>query len=136
MKQVSDISIIGNGVLGKAAALGFAQAGLSVTLLGSSSIEPPKNLSESESVWDVRVYALNQATQALLSSLRVWEAMDSSRIVAVDAMTIKGDDKRNAGLLFFDAYRTRVKSLAWIVEDKNLHCALDAALRFARHVQI
>jgi len=137
MHLQSDICIIGNGAIGKTAALGFAQAGLSVNLLS-----PPMGgdaNSAARDDWDVRVYALNHVAQKLLSSLRVWDALDASRVAAVNAMQVNGDgDKggvQGAGKLGFDAYGARVGALAWIVEDRNLNQALDAALKFAPKVR-
>src|ERR1700693_2888756 len=75
----SDICIIGNGAIGKTAALGLAQAGLSVTLLAPDSA-PPSPLSAN---WDVRVYALNQVARSLLSKVKVWDALDAARIAPV-----------------------------------------------------
>ena len=136
MQLHSDICIVGNGAIGKVAALGFAQAGQSVTLL----CPPPGPLSglpvAPAAGWDVRVYALNHVAHDLLSSLKVWDALDSSRIAPVDAMDVNGDGGQNAGHLAFDAYGARVGALAWIVEDANLNQALDAALRFAPNVRI
>lgn len=132
MQLQSNICVIGNGAVGKAAALGFAQAGLSVTLL-----VPPSAPSTSSAVpasWDVRVYALNHVAHDLLSSLKVWNALDASRVAAVDAMIVEGDGAQ-AGKLAFDAYGARTGALAWIVEDSNLNAALDAALKFAPNLR-
>ncbi|MES2538725.1 MAG: UbiH/UbiF family hydroxylase [Pseudomonadota bacterium] len=132
MNLHSDVCIVGNGAVGKATALGFAQSGLSVTLLcpsSTASAAPPSG-------WDVRVYALNQVARDLLSSVKVWDALDASRVTAVDAMIVKGDGEQGAGKLAFDAYSARVSALAWIVEDSNLNHALDAALKFAPNVHI
>lgn len=130
----SNICVVGNGAVGKAAALGFAQAGLSVTLLA-----PPGSASSGAQVssgdWDVRVYALNQVAHDLLSSLKVWHALDSARVAVVDAMVVKGDGEQ-AGALSFDAYGARTGALAWILEDRNLNTALEAALRFAPNMRI
>lgn len=131
----SDVCIIGNGAIGKAAALGFAQAGISVTLLAPSSV-PRAFAAQDASHWDARVYALNRVARTFLSSIKVWDAMDASRIAPVDAMMVRGDSDRHAGHLAFDAYGARVEALAWIVEDSNLNQALDAALRFAPGVKI
>jgi 2-octaprenylphenol hydroxylase len=133
MHLQSDICIIGNGAIGKTAALGFAQAGLSVTLL-SPPAAPEVNVGAGDD-WDVRVYALNYVAQNLLSSLRVWDALDASRVAPVDAMQVHGDGEQGAGQLGFDAYGARVGALAWIVEDRNLNQALDAALKFAPKVR-
>lgn len=125
MQQASEILVVGDGAVGKAAALGFAQAGLSVTLLGDGAA-----VAASSDDWDVRVYALNSVAHDLLSRLRVWPALDHCRVTAVDSMVVHGDGPR-AGNLVFDAYGARAAELAWIVEDRNLNQALDAALRFA-----
>jgi 2-octaprenylphenol hydroxylase len=160
----SDICIIGNGAIGKTAALGFAQAGASVTLVdaragvpsgasspSSSALASPKpspqaalpfadagashERAAADDDWDLRVYAVNPLAQALLSRLRVWDAIDAARICAVDAMQVHGDAAQQAGELGFDAYGARVGALAWIVEDRNLNRALDSALQFSANVR-
>lgn len=129
MQYQSNICIIGNGAVGKAAALGFSQAGLSVTLINPPS--PPSGaIAAPIPSWDVRVFALNHVAHDLLSSVKVWQALDASRVAAVDGMVVKGDGAQ-PGNLEFDAYSARAGALAWIVEDSNLNHALDAALKFA-----
>jgi 2-octaprenylphenol hydroxylase len=132
MHVQSDVCIIGDGAIGKAAALGFAQAGLKVSLLSPAA---PTASSVVKEEWDVRVYAVNHIAQTLLSSVKVWDALDASRVEPVDSMVVNGDGA-TAGELAFDAYGARVGTLAWIVEDRNLNQALDAALKFASNVQI
>lgn len=135
MNLQSDVCVIGNGAIGKVTALGFAQAGSSVTLLIPATATPGP-ASTQPSPWDVRVYAFNRVARTLLSSVKVWDALDASRIAPVDAMIVKGDGSKDAGNLAFDAYSARVNALAWIVEDSNLNQALDAALKFASNVRI
>jgi 2-octaprenylphenol hydroxylase len=127
----SDVCIVGNGAIAKTAALGLAQAGYSVTMLAP----PARPTVPDESSWDVRVYALNRTAHTLLSTLKVWGALDAARVAPVDTMQVNGDGK-DAGLLAFDAFSAHVGTLAWIVEDRNLNQALDAALRFAPKVQL
>lgn len=132
----SDICIIGNGAIGKTAALGFAQAGLSVILVDAGPSRPvPVPVVSAEPAWDLRVYALNPLAQQQLKQIKVWDALDADRVTAVDAMVVKGDDDRFGGGLTFDAYGARIGALAWIVEDGNLNQALDTALKFASNVQ-
>lgn len=126
----TDVCVIGNGAIGKTAALGFAQAGRRVTLLGATSGGTSDNTQ-----WDQRVYAINPAARSLLGRLKVWDALDAARIAVVDAMVVKGDGNR-AGELGFDAYGAHADALAWIVEDRNLNQALDAALRFAPNLTV
>jgi ubiquinone biosynthesis UbiH/UbiF/VisC/COQ6 family hydroxylase len=73
--------------------------------------------------------------QKLLSTLKVWGALDMTRVAPVDAMDVKGDGE-TGGHLGFDAFGAHTGTLAWIVEDSNLNTALDAALRFAQNVDI
>lgn len=135
----TDVCIVGNGAIAKTTALGFAQAGHSVTLLAPPARPAPDAgasaaSSAAERPWDVRVYALNHTAHDLLTALKVWGALDLERVAAVDAMDVHGDGA-GGGSLGFDAFGARVGTLAWIVEDQNLNGALDAALKFAHNVQ-
>lgn len=128
----SDISIVGDGAVGKSAALGLAQAGLSVVLLRSGSANVSMGMTPD---WDVRVFALNHVAHDLLDSLKVWGALDASRLAPVSAMQVHDAAESGSGKLDFDAYGAYINELAWIVEDKNLNQALDSALRFAPNIQ-
>jgi ubiquinone biosynthesis UbiH/UbiF/VisC/COQ6 family hydroxylase len=131
----SDVCIVGNGAIAKTAALGFAQAGHSVTLLVPPARPAPPAPSGAGKPWDVRVYALNHTAHELLAALKVWGALDLERVAPVDAMLVHGDGK-HAGALMFDAFGAHAGTLAWIVEDSNLNQALDAALKFAHNVHL
>jgi ubiquinone biosynthesis UbiH/UbiF/VisC/COQ6 family hydroxylase len=131
----SDVCIVGNGAIAKTAALGLSQAGHSVTLLvPPARHDAPEAAAAGEKPWDVRVYALNHTAHTLLSSLKVWGALDMARVAPVDAMDVHGDGAQG-GHLGFDAFGAHAGALAWIVEDSNLNQALDAALRFAQNVE-
>src|SRR5471032_352712 len=89
----SDICIVGNGAIAKTAALALAQAGLSVTLLAPSApaAAAAPAPAPADPGWDARVYALNHTARDLLSSLKVWDALDPARVAPVDAMIVNGD---------------------------------------------
>ena len=129
----SDICIVGNGAIAKTTALAFSQAGQSVTMLSPTT--PAASAPAGDPGWDVRVYALNHTAHDLLCALKVWGALDAARVAPVDAMLVNGDGA-HAGGLAFDAYGAHTGTLAWIVEDRNLNQALDAALKFAPNVQL
>jgi ubiquinone biosynthesis UbiH/UbiF/VisC/COQ6 family hydroxylase len=131
----SDVCVVGNGAIAKTTALGFAQAGHTVVLLVPPATTSPTPAPGAEQPWDVRVYAVNHTAHTLLSSLKVWGALDASRIQAVEAMVVNGDGKQ-PGDLAFDAFGAHVGALAWIVEDRNLNQSLDAALKFAPNVTV
>ena len=129
----TDVCVIGNGTIGKTLALGLAQAGRTVTLMcpNQAAIAP----QPASPAWDLRVYALNGSARALLQNLKVWDALDLTRVAPVDAMSVHGDGD-HAGQIAFDSYGARTEALAWIVEDSNLNQALDAALRFTPNVTL
>ena len=132
----SDICVVGDGAVGKAAALGLAQAGLSVVLLSAGAAASASNLSLAlPEALDVRVFALNHVAHHLLHSLKVWDALDSSRLASVTAMQVSDAAPDTSGSINLDAYGSYISELAWIVEDGNLNCALEAALRFAPNIQ-
>ena len=126
----SQVCIVGDGAVGKAAALGLSQMGISVSLLASAPPRPSSSMQE----WDVRVFALNHVAHQLLDGLKVWGALDASRVAPVSAMRVFDAAEQASGDLNFDAYGAHTNELAWIVEDQNLGNALDTALRFATHI--
>jgi 2-octaprenylphenol hydroxylase len=134
----SDICVVGDGAVGKAAALGLAQAGLSVVLLSAGAAANAGAMSGSSALpdaLDVRVFALNHVAHHLLHGLKVWGALDAGRIAPVTAMQVQDAGPDADASIGFDAYRSYISELAWIVEDCNLNHALDSALRFAPNIQ-
>jgi 2-polyprenylphenol 6-hydroxylase len=120
--QTFDAAVIGGGLVGKTAALALTQGGLRVALLAQPCAALPAGAS-----FDSRVYALSSSSQALLERLRVWQALDLSRLGPVYDMRVYGDAHAE---LHFSAFQASVPQLAWIVESSLIERALDAALRF------
>ncbi len=108
-----------------AAALALSRQGLSVGL----ACAPPRPAAGA----DLRAYALNAASVALLQSLKVWDAIAPDARTAVHDMRIQGDAP--AAVLEFSAWSQGVAELAWIVDAAELDAALQAAVRFAPHIQ-
>jgi len=61
------VAVVGTGVAGLAAALGLAQLGLRVALIG-----PAPRSSPPTPAFDARIYALSAGSVRLLEQLRVW----------------------------------------------------------------
>ncbi|KAA1005881.1 UbiH/UbiF family hydroxylase [Paraburkholderia panacisoli] len=120
--QTFDAAVIGGGLVGKTAALALTQGGLRVALLAQPCAALPAGAG-----FDSRVYALSASSQALLERLRVWQALDLSRLGPVYDMRVYGDAHAE---LHFSAFQASVPQLAWIVESSVIERALDAALRF------
>jgi len=119
-----DVCVRGSGVVGPALALALARQGLRVVLQsGVPKVSGP----------DVRTYALNAASVALLRELKVWDALPADAATAVHDMRIDGD--AGGASLQFSAWTQHVEALAWIVDAAALEDALAAALRFAPHVR-
>ncbi len=120
--QTFDIAVIGGGLVGKTAALALTQGGRRVALLAQPCAPLPEGAA-----FDARVYALSASSQALLERLRVWQALDLSRLAPVYDMRVFGDA---AAELHFSAFQASVPQLAWIAESSLIERALDSALRF------
>ncbi|WP_404980365.1 MULTISPECIES: UbiH/UbiF family hydroxylase [unclassified Caballeronia] len=114
--------VVGGGLVGKTAALALAQSGLRTALLAPQAAGLPPG-----AIFDSRIYALSSSSQELLERLRVWQALDRSRLGPVFDMRVFGDAHAE---LHFSAFQASVPQLAWIAESTLIEQALDAALRF------
>jgi 2-polyprenyl-6-methoxyphenol hydroxylase-like FAD-dependent oxidoreductase len=118
-----DVQVSGAGIVGKTLALSLARLGLSVALRSA----PAKGAQRA----DVRAYALNAASLALLQRLKVWDGLADRAATAVYDMVVRGD---TGACLEFSAWEQRTGVLATITDAALLESELDAALRFAPHV--
>ena len=124
-----DIAVVGAGVAGLAVALGGAQLGLRTALIGPRL---PLLRADASAPFDARIYAVAPAAVGLLEQLKVWPAVDASRVQAVAKMRVFGDAGNE---LSFDAYQASLPRLATIVEESELLRALTAAAGFAPGLQ-
>ncbi len=122
-----DVSIRGRGPVGLALALALSRAGLSV------AVQAPV-ADAGGAGGDVRAYALNAGAKALLTDLKVWDALPRDAVTPVDDMRIEGDQP--GARLDFCAWQQMAQALAWIVDAAELEAASRAAVRFAPHVQV
>src|SRR5882762_8026953 len=127
--ETKDVVVVGAGVVGLAAALGCAHAGLQVTLVG-----PTQHLFERSAAapFDERVYALAPGSIDLLTRLRVWPHVNGDRMQRVARMRVFGDTGEE---LDFDAYGAAAERLATIAEEAELLRVLLAASGFAAGLQ-
>ena len=123
-----DVLVRGSGIVGRSLALSMARQGLQVVL------QPGPVGAAERAAPDVRAYALNAASVALLRSLKVWDALPAHAATAVREMRIEGDS--GVSVLEFSAWQQRVSELAWIVDAAALEAALGDAVRYAPHVQV
>ena len=119
-----DIAVVGTGIPGLAAALGLAQQGFAVALIGP---RPKPHVPTRAAPFDPRIYAVAPASVALLERLGVWASVDQQRVCPVERMRVFGDAGDE---LTFDAYGATVERLATIVEESELLRVLDTACGF------
>ncbi len=142
-----DVQVLGAGIVGKSLALSLARLGLQVALRAEPAtgvgIHAPALASASAGAGasagasageDVRAYALNAASVALLSGLKVWQGLPAGSATPVLEMAVKGDADR--GAIDFTAWQQRVDALAWITDAGVLERELAAAVRFSPHVTV
>lgn len=120
-----DVCVRGAGIVGSALALSLSRQGLAVALS-----RPPAAPARE----DVRAYALNAASVALLDSLKVWGALPADARTPVYDMQVTGDAGEQS--LRFSAWQQQVRELAWIVDAAALELELANALRYAPHVTL
>lgn len=120
-----DICVSGSGAVARVLALLLSGQGWRVAW--ACQAEPAPSASP-----EVRAYALNARSIALLQRLRIWSQLKAFA-TPVHEMHIQGDD---GGALSFSAWQQRVGELAWIVDAGALERLLGEALRFAPHVTV
>lgn len=125
--QTYEVLVRGSGCVGRALALALGAQGLRVALLGTA--EPTAAQRE-----DLRSYALNAGSVALLRELKVWDSLPPDAVTPVYDMRISGDQA--GALLEFSAWQQGVGELAFIVDAGALEQQLAVALRFSPHVQL
>lgn len=125
--QSVDVLVKGRGAVGSCLALSLAAQGLSVGIAGSP--EAPR-------ADDVRTYALNAGSVALLTELKVWASLPADAVSPVYDMVVCGDGTASqaAGRLSFSAWQQGLRELAVIVDAAALDAQLATALRFSPHV--
>ena len=121
-----DVLVRGAGIVGRSLALTLARSGLQVALR-------PQAARPAGSV-DVRAYALNAASVALLRGLKVWDALPAHAATPVHDMRVHGDAP--AATLEFSAWQQRVAELSWITDAAVLERELERAVQFAPHITV
>lgn len=116
MNHQFDVLVIGGGIVGLTAALAMAQRNYSVAVIDAGA------LSADITIRDMRVYAINRASQALFNELEVWRHMDSSRLAPYSQMHVW--DALSGAYIDFDARIIAEQNLGTIIEESILKMAL------------
>ena len=116
ISKSSDVLVIGGGVVGLAAAVGMASRGFKTAVMDAGLLKISSTDKNS------RVYAINGASQALLTRLGVWELLDAEIISPYRGMHVW--DATNQAEITFDARDAAKAQLGVILEEVPLRAAL------------
>ena len=119
MTKKFDVCVRGAGIVGRTLALLLAGKRLRVAMV------QPDAAAAAGGHHDVRAYALNARSRALLESVRCWPEDDAATPVL--AMEVHGD---RDGAVHFSADDQHADALNWIVDVPALETLLDHAVRF------
>lgn len=111
MTQSFDVVVVGGGVVGLSAAIAMQQRGFSTAIIDAGN---PTNNN--------RVYAINHASERLLTTLGVWQLMPVSALSAYEHMHVW--DASNAACIDFDSRMIGGNNLGFIVQESDLKQAL------------
>ncbi len=113
-----DVCVRGSGIVAHALALALVPMGLRVVLQDAGTA-PARGE-------DVRTFALNRHSVALLQNLGVWSQLPASARTAIHDMRVQGDTRRQT--LNFSAWQQRESELGWIVDAAALERVLAQAV--------
>ncbi len=121
-----DVLIVGAGLAGAALAAALRGSRLKV---GIVEARPPARPSG----WDPRIYAISPANVDFLSSIGIWQHLDTQRLAPVYDMEIHGDA---GGRLDFSAYDCGLRELAWILESSQMQLELWETVKRQHNVNL
>jgi ubiquinone biosynthesis UbiH/UbiF/VisC/COQ6 family hydroxylase len=163
MRKKFDVAVLGGGVVGHTLALLLARERLKVALVqgpkapltgsaaSAGSAAPTRTATHtathsatgtsSETSNDIRAYALNAASRALLQELRVWPdsgPSDSAAVTEVRQMQISEPYAEPPASLTFGSADAAAGTgaLAWIVDVPALENTLAQAVRFQSGIEL
>lgn len=112
-----DVVVVGAGMTGAAAALGFAQEGMRVALLEKA--QPAA--FDPQSAPDVRISAISRASVELLEQLGAWQHVKAMRSAPYRQLETWEEPESN---VVFDAQSLGLPELGFMVENRVLQLAL------------
>jgi len=134
MNQQFDMVIIGGGMVGTSLACALANSSLKIALVETQLPTAPFDAPTTVSDVDMRVSALNRASENFLKQVGVWQDMPLARKSAYDKMRIW--DGVGTGHIQFDAEELAEEYLGHIVENRVTAQALMHKLQQASNVQL
>lgn len=115
--QQTEVTIVGAGMVGAAAALSLARAGFNITLIEANEIP-----QWSKEDYGLRVSAISAASERLLEDIGAWKLIQNRRVSPYHAMHVW--DASGSGSLDFYAADCGQASLGNIVENNLINASL------------
>jgi len=120
--MIHDVAIVGGGPVGAALACALGREGLRVALVEASAATPPPAPGEP---FDLRVSAINRASETLLRALGAWRLLTRERLGAYREMHVWD---AGGGSIHFDAAEVGAAELGFIVENRVVQQALERCI--------
>jgi 2-octaprenylphenol hydroxylase len=133
-----DVVIVGAGVIGAAMASLLVARGLSAPGRVAIIADGFASAAAADADWDLRVFALNRASERLLKICGVWDSLPAQRVQAYERMCVwdaRGYPK-GKGSLTFDCAEIGEPNLGFIVDGRALQWQSLQAARNAEAVLI
>ena len=134
MNQQFDLVIIGGGLVGASLACALKDTSLSIALIEAQPAPAKPHSGVSVGNADLRVSALNRASESFLRALGVWQVLPEQRLAAYDKMRVW--DGEGTGHIHFDAVELAQTHLGHIVENSVANAALMEILCVQNNVQV
>ena len=134
MNQQFDLVIIGGGMVGSALAVALKNTQLSIALIETQLATVPSTLALQCDDVDMRVSALNRASENFLTSIGIWDDIPQGRKCAYDKMRVW--DGEGTGHIQFDAVEMGESHLGHIVENRFTANALLNSIQQQKNLQV
>jgi 2-octaprenylphenol hydroxylase len=129
-----DLVIIGGGMVGNALACALADTDLSIALIETQLPSSPSDIAAEVFDVDMRVSALNRASENFLRSVGAWDNMTQERLSPYDKMRVW--DGEGTGHIQFDSVSMGESHLGHIVENRVTASALLKQMQSQKNLRL
>jgi 2-octaprenylphenol hydroxylase len=125
-----DLTIAGGGMVGAALAGALGETDLRIALLEGAPLDRIRPAMES----DIRVSAINRASQRIFTAIDAWDGMTAWRVSPFRDMRVW--DAAGFGQIHFDSADIGEPLLGWIIENRVIQYALLERVRQSSEIEL